>query len=270
MNVLRHLALVGALQKIAGLNVHGCGWSSCLALLTHISLIHIVFFDCLNGIRIKSCLLAPNGSRSLQTDTALLFSAVFGTCCNARGVMHAVLCLQAGDDKFKAELGWVVNLDMWEAAKQLAAQKLKDFAAQLASVTSQEQLRLTDLNRLDSQVLLHSTCLSFTQIKAHAAHTCARHAASHFLNRPDSIACHTSYISRQKASTMLPTQFAKTCSVSCFHGPGPTPPTVSLIESTAMIEPLLISQLDAHVGSLSKVGLQVLALFPACSCAVKL
>lgn len=67
------------------------------------------------------------------------------------------LLLQAGDDKFKAELGWVVNLDMWEAAKQLAAQKLKDFTGQLASVTSQEQLRLTDLIRLDSQVALRET-----------------------------------------------------------------------------------------------------------------
>ena len=62
--------------------------------------------------------------------------------------------MQAGDDKFKAELGWVVNLEMWDAAKQLAAQKLKGFNSQLASVTSQEQLRLTDLTRLDTQVCI--------------------------------------------------------------------------------------------------------------------
>ena len=60
--------------------------------------------------------------------------------------------MQAGDDKFKAELGWVVNLDMWDATKQLAAQQLKSFSSQLASVISQEQLRLTDLTRLDTQV----------------------------------------------------------------------------------------------------------------------
>ena len=62
------------------------------------------------------------------------------------------VCVKAGDDKFKAELGWVVNLDMWDAARQLAAHKLKGFSSQLVSVASQEQLRLTDLTRLDSQV----------------------------------------------------------------------------------------------------------------------
>ena len=45
---------------------------------------------------------------------------------------------------------------MWDAAKQLAAQKLKGFASQLASVTSQEQLRLTDLTRLECQVTFAS------------------------------------------------------------------------------------------------------------------
>ena len=62
------------------------------------------------------------------------------------------VCVQAGDEKFKAELGWVVNLDMWDATKQLAAQALRSFSSELASVTSQEQLRLTDLTRLDTQV----------------------------------------------------------------------------------------------------------------------
>lgn len=41
---------------------------------------------------------------------------------------------------------------MWDAAKQLAAHKLKSFSSQLAFVSSQEQLRLTDLTSLDAQV----------------------------------------------------------------------------------------------------------------------
>ncbi|KAL3150757.1 hypothetical protein ABBQ32_000532 [Trebouxia sp. C0010 RCD-2024] len=75
----------------------------------------------------------------------LLVRAVFHGQADVTGL------LEAGDDKFKAELGWVVNLEMWDAAKQLASQKLKGFSSELASVTSQEQLRLTDLTRLDSQ-----------------------------------------------------------------------------------------------------------------------
>ena len=73
-------------------------------------------------------------------------------CCSAALQCTASVCVQAGDEKFKAELGWVVNLDMWDATKQLAAQQLKSFSSQLASVTSQEQLRQSDLTRLDSQV----------------------------------------------------------------------------------------------------------------------
>ena len=77
-------------------------------------------------------------------------------CCAALHCSVPV-CVQAGDDKFKAELGWVVNLDMWDATKQLAAQQLKGFSSQLTSVSSQEQLRQADLTRLDSQVGLPTT-----------------------------------------------------------------------------------------------------------------
>ena len=41
---------------------------------------------------------------------------------------------------------------MWDQAKQLAAHKLKGISSQLSFVTGQEQLRLTDLTRLQSQV----------------------------------------------------------------------------------------------------------------------
>ncbi len=60
--------------------------------------------------------------------------------------------LQAGDERFKAELGWVVNLDMWDEAKQLAAQALKGATSQLSSVTGQEHVRQAGLESLEMQV----------------------------------------------------------------------------------------------------------------------
>jgi len=60
--------------------------------------------------------------------------------------------LQAGDERFKAELGWVVNLDMWDEAKQLAAQELKGATSQLSSVTGQEHVRQAGLESLEMQV----------------------------------------------------------------------------------------------------------------------
>ena len=60
--------------------------------------------------------------------------------------------MQAGDDRFKAELGWVVNLDMWDQAKQLAAHNLKGFTSQLSFVAGRLQLRQGDLTRIATQV----------------------------------------------------------------------------------------------------------------------
>jgi len=66
--------------------------------------------------------------------------------------------VQAGDERFKAELGWVVDLDMWDQAKQLVAQKLKGFNSQLSSVTGQEELRWSDLARWERQVRCAVLC----------------------------------------------------------------------------------------------------------------
>lgn len=60
--------------------------------------------------------------------------------------------MQAGDDKFKAELGWVVNLDMWDQAKQSASQSMKAVNTQLISALGQHQLRQAELLRLGQQV----------------------------------------------------------------------------------------------------------------------
>jgi len=65
---------------------------------------------------------------------------------------------QAGDERFKAELGWVVNLGMWDEAKQLAAQELKGATSQLSSVTGQEHVRQAGLESLEKQVCCAVLC----------------------------------------------------------------------------------------------------------------
>jgi len=66
--------------------------------------------------------------------------------------------LQAGDERFKAELGWVVNLDMWDEAKQLAAQELKGATSHLSSVTGQQHGRQAGLESLEKQVRCAALC----------------------------------------------------------------------------------------------------------------
>jgi len=72
--------------------------------------------------------------------------------------------LQAGDERFKAELGWVVNLDMWDEAKQLAAQALKGATSQLSSVTGQEHVRQAGLESL--QVRCAALCCAVLRCAA--------------------------------------------------------------------------------------------------------
>lgn len=66
--------------------------------------------------------------------------------------------LQANDDRFKAELGWVVNLEMWDQAKQVASQKLKGLNTELAAATGQQQLRQVEILRLTEQVSAATSC----------------------------------------------------------------------------------------------------------------
>lgn len=66
--------------------------------------------------------------------------------------------LQANDDRFKAELGWVVNLEMWDQAKQVASQKLKGLSTELAAATGQQQLRQVEILRLTEQVSAAASC----------------------------------------------------------------------------------------------------------------
>ena len=52
----------------------------------------------------------------------------------------------------------MVNLDMWDQAKQSASQRLKTLNTTLAGVVGQQQLRQAELLRLEHQVGVHRLC----------------------------------------------------------------------------------------------------------------
>ncbi|KAL0053768.1 hypothetical protein WJX82_010500 [Trebouxia sp. C0006] len=80
---------------------------------------------------------------------------ILGSDLLVRAIFHGqadvTALLEAGDERFKAELGWVVNLDMWDEAKQLAAQELKGATSHLSSVTGQQHGRQAGLESLEKQ-----------------------------------------------------------------------------------------------------------------------
>ena len=127
-----------------------CGMHHSIALHLCIALHSTALRACTDVLCLLVCLLVFRQERISTIRTALHGTSLR---CTALHRTALLLCaVQAGDERFKAELGWVVDLDMWDATKQLAAHQLKAFSSQLASVTSQEQLRESDLTRLDTQV----------------------------------------------------------------------------------------------------------------------
>lgn len=69
--------------------------------------------------------------------------------CKCLGVCAAV---QADDRKFKDELGRVIEMDIWDAAKAVAAERLKSTKRQLTELDSEARLRQELLANLQSQV----------------------------------------------------------------------------------------------------------------------
>ncbi|KAL0029555.1 hypothetical protein WJX79_003952 [Trebouxia sp. C0005] len=100
-------------------------------------------FDGEDLTRLEQRLTQAEIDRVLGSD--LLVRAAF------HGQADVTALLEAGDERFKAELGWVVNLDMWDEAKQLAAHELKGATSQLSSVTGQEHGRQAGLESLEKQ-----------------------------------------------------------------------------------------------------------------------
>ena len=78
--------------------------------------------------------------------------------------------MQADDRKFKDELGRVIEMDIWDAAKAVAAERLKGTKRQLTELDSEARVRQELLANLQSQVspvtlLLLPTTLLYMIIK---------------------------------------------------------------------------------------------------------
>jgi hypothetical protein len=87
--------------------------------------------------------------------------------CKCLGVCASV---QADDRKFKDELGRVIEMDIWEAAKAKAAERLKGTKRQLTELDSEARVRQELLANLQSQVspvtlLLLPTALLYMNLK---------------------------------------------------------------------------------------------------------
>ena len=69
-----------------------------------------------------------------------------------QGPRNGKLMLQAGDSELKQELGRLVDIDVWEAAKVAAAERLR--AARQASLQLERELtvRQSMLSRIKSEV----------------------------------------------------------------------------------------------------------------------
>ena len=111
--------------------------------------------------------MAEDGSKALMLTCANLILSMmpFGVCSVPKdrtynkqavviwGACHSLLCLhQAGDSELKQELGRLVDIDVWEAAKAATAERLK--AARQASLQLERELtvRQSVLSRLTEEV----------------------------------------------------------------------------------------------------------------------
>ena len=60
--------------------------------------------------------------------------------------------IQADDRRFKEELGRVVEMDLWDAAKGIAAERLRGARVEAARLGSEAEVRAEVLSRLQGQV----------------------------------------------------------------------------------------------------------------------
>lgn len=60
--------------------------------------------------------------------------------------------VQADDRKFKEELGRVIEMDIWDAAKGVAAERLKGARQQLSGLEAESRVRQELLATLQGQV----------------------------------------------------------------------------------------------------------------------
>ena len=62
------------------------------------------------------------------------------------------MLVQSNDERFKAELGKVIEMDVWEQAKAEASKQLKSKISQRAATQTEQAVRQQHADTLEAQV----------------------------------------------------------------------------------------------------------------------
>ena len=76
--------------------------------------------------------------------------------------------VQADDKKFKEELGRVIEMDIWDAAKAVTTERLKGTRQQLGDLEAESRVRQELLASLQDQVS-HSRCFCSQSFRSHSS-----------------------------------------------------------------------------------------------------
>ena len=99
--------------------------------------------------------MAPDALRSWQG------------CCwlhpLASSFQHPTLLVQSNDERFKAELGKVIEMEVWEQAKAESSKQLKATTSQKAATQTEQAVRQQHADTLEAQV---GHCLSLFTCEA--------------------------------------------------------------------------------------------------------
>ena len=93
-----------------------------------------------------ACAVAPDALRSWQ-----------GCCCLHPPCTDTPLLVQSNDERFKAELGKVIEMEVWEQAKAESSKQLKAKTSQKAATQTEQAVRQQHADTLEAQV---GHCLS--------------------------------------------------------------------------------------------------------------
>ena len=78
-----------------------------------------------------------------------------GCCCPASACLHVptpTLLVQSNDERFKAELGKVIEMEVWEQAKAESSKQLKARTSQRAATQTEQAVRQQHADTLEAQV----------------------------------------------------------------------------------------------------------------------
>ena len=78
-----------------------------------------------------------------------------GCCCPVSACLHVptpTLLVQSNDERFKAELGKVTEMEVWEQAKAESSKQLKARTSQKAATQTEQTVRQHHAATLEAQV----------------------------------------------------------------------------------------------------------------------